>query len=85
MPPTVTVPPEDTAGKEGETVHFKCVAVGIPEPSIVWTFNQVVVGMGKTLEIEAVSGSDEGTYMCGANNGNGEPATASAKLIIYGE
>ncbi|RZF37418.1 hypothetical protein LSTR_LSTR011695 [Laodelphax striatellus] len=66
---------------------FGCVATGMPQPVITWTFQ------GKKLELltnrgnfsfTVTSKAMEGEYQCIANNGVGEPAVASVFLrIIY--
>lgn len=85
VPPTITVPPGDTVVKEDGRVEFRCIAIGIPDPTIVWTLDETVVGTGPTLVVDAVSEDDEGVYVCGASNGNGEAASAAATLTIYGK
>ncbi len=79
------MPPEAATVEKGARAEFKCFAFGIPEPTILWMLNQEVVNTGSILVIDPVGDSDEGTYVCGAINGNGEPATASAILTTYGK
>jgi len=51
VPPTITVPPHSSSAQEGSNVDLRCVAVGIPPPSLHWEFGGAVVGNGSTLTI----------------------------------
>ncbi len=90
--------PKDQKVAENGIVSFFCKASGNPAPDIHWRKNgkrvainrQRYMGIdmphGNVLRIEPVrSRRDDAHFECVADNGIGEPATASASLEIYPE
>ena len=75
------------------TVNFRCVASGIPEPSVFWNSssndmqpaNKFDVNQeGRVLTIHDVNTRDSGKYTCSAVNKAGED-TSAAVLEVVGE
>ena len=73
------------------TVNIRCIASGIPEPSVYWNSsgnmqpaNKFDVNQkGQLLTIRKVDSSDSGKYMCNAVNKAGE-ATEAALVNVVG-
>ncbi|XP_042234773.1 protein amalgam-like isoform X3 [Homarus americanus] len=87
--PTVRalVPPEQRVAK-GNSVSLECKAHGNPEPIIRWSRQEGPLPsghrsqQGEMLTLEAVDRHMEGTYLCTADNGIGEPASAAVSLTV---
>ena len=97
-PPRITHAPADQRVVADGIVSFFCKAAGNPLPDIYWRRNGkrissnrnrfLVVDMphGSVLRIEPVRANrDNSDFQCVADNGIGEPATASANLEVYPE
>ena len=78
----------------GDNIKLSCMAVGNPTPEIRWLHGNKVVQASDaryfidrdgTLMIERAVLGDDGAYMCEANNGVGEPVTASTTVDVLGE
>ena len=82
--------------KEDGTVSFFCKASGNPAPEIHWRkggrrikdgrqrYFTVEMPHGSVLRIEPVKyHRDDSAFECVAENGIGEPVTASAQLSVY--
>lgn len=93
-PPEIIKGPDGEVAKEGETVVFTCEFEGVPEPTVTWTKDDViikdegrfliVIEKGFTeLEIDDIIKADSGDYKVTLNNSAGE-ALASAQLVITG-
>ncbi|XP_064607458.1 tyrosine-protein phosphatase Lar-like isoform X3 [Liolophura sinensis] len=94
-PPKITQAPKDQNVAENHIVSFFCKASGNPHPSFHWTKNGRKINTknryltqemqhGSVLRIEAARAKrDDATFECVADNGLGEPARASAKLVVY--
>nr|XP_032653549.1 hemicentin-2 isoform X2 [Chelonoidis abingdonii] len=85
VPPIFTEQPRDRTLNRGERLILGCVAKGNPMPHITWTLNNKPVRAGiweqsgqSTLQREAVTKEDTGTYACVAENGVG-----SIKAIAF--
>ncbi|XP_030391158.1 hemicentin-2 isoform X2 [Gopherus evgoodei] len=85
VPPIFTEQPRDRTLNRGERLIFGCVAKGNPMPRITWTLNNKPVRAGiweqsgqSTLQREAVTKEDTGTYACVAENSVG-----SIKAIAF--
>ncbi|KAG7174081.1 Lachesin-like 8 [Homarus americanus] len=87
--PTVRslVPPEQRVAK-GKGVTLECTARGNPEPIIRWSRQEGPLPSGQRsqqghrLTLDAVDRHMEGTYLCTADNGIGEPASAAMALTV---
>ena len=65
-----------------DNVSFHCAASGKPEPTITWTRNGQDVGKGEYLNITAQTNRNGSVYKCTADNGVGQPASATATLTV---
>uniref|UniRef100_A0AAR2LP02 Ig-like domain-containing protein n=1 Tax=Pygocentrus nattereri TaxID=42514 RepID=A0AAR2LP02_PYGNA len=85
--PSVTIKPESDLPREGEKFHLQCVGYGNPEPtSFTWQKKDgelppQVKADGAFLLFEALNKSDNGVYLCQANNGIG-PGEGSYTLLV---
>ncbi|XP_067423107.1 basement membrane-specific heparan sulfate proteoglycan core protein isoform X3 [Emydura macquarii macquarii] len=82
-PPQVITPPEESIqATPGQTVRFRCVAVGVPTPIITWRLNWGHIPASRrvsissenghgTLTIRDVKEADQGAYTCEAINARG--------------
>ncbi|KAG6921955.1 heparan sulfate proteoglycan 2 [Chelydra serpentina] len=82
-PPQVITPPEESVqATPGQTVRFRCVAVGVPTPIITWRLNWGHIPANRrvsissenghgTLTIRDVKEADQGAYTCEAINARG--------------
>nr|XP_045584418.1 protein amalgam-like isoform X1 [Procambarus clarkii] len=81
------VPPEQRVAK-GHSVTLECKAHGNPEPIIRWSRQEGPLPSGRPsqqgerLALEAVDRHMEGTYLCTADNGIGEPASAAMSVTV---
>ncbi|KAM6372038.1 LOW QUALITY PROTEIN: hemicentin-2 [Pluvialis apricaria] len=76
--PTFTRLPGDVTLSRGESLELVCAAVGNPQPRISWMANGQLVTDGvsgqsgrSTLQREAATRADSGTYVCRAENSAG--------------
>ena len=96
--PRITLAPKDQKVADNGMVSFFCKASGNPAPDIHWRKNgkRVAINRQRYMGIEMPHGSvlriepvrarrDDALFECVADNGIGEPATASATLEIYPE
>ncbi|XP_023961842.2 hemicentin-2 isoform X1 [Chrysemys picta bellii] len=87
VPPSFTEQPRDRTLNRGERLILGCVAKGNPMPRITWMVNNKPVRAGiweqsgqSTLQREAVTREDTGTYACVAENGVG---SVKAVAFVY--
>ena len=98
--PKITVAPTDQKVVENGAVTLFCRASGHPTPDVFWRragrritsnhqrYTVVTVQQGgvAVLRVEpAKDRRDDSVFECVAENGVGEPATATAKLDVYPE
>ena len=96
--PQITLAPKDKKVLEDGTASFFCKASGNPAPDIHWRKGgrRIIDGRQRYFTIEMPHGSvlriepvkyhrDDSAFECVADNGIGEPVTASAQLSIYQE
>ena len=91
--PQITEPPKSQFLTEGYPVNLSCVALGIPTPTFVWTFNNgdLPSGINQTdhegesfLVSPSVTKGMNGTYKCTAKN-KANTISSSATLRVYGK
>ena len=91
--PKITEPPKSQFLTEGYPANLKCVASGIPTPTLVWTFNNgdLPSGINQTdheeesfLVSPSVTKGMNGTYKCTAKN-KANTTSSSASLRVYGK
>uniref|UniRef100_A0A8C7KLI6 Cell adhesion molecule 3 n=1 Tax=Oncorhynchus kisutch TaxID=8019 RepID=A0A8C7KLI6_ONCKI len=76
--PDVTIQPESDLPREGGKFHLQCIANGNPEPiSYVWQKKDgelppLAKVDGSVLRFEMLNKSDNGMYLCQADNGIGK-------------
>ncbi|XP_043356001.1 basement membrane-specific heparan sulfate proteoglycan core protein isoform X3 [Dermochelys coriacea] len=82
-PPQVITPPEESVqAVPGQTVRFRCVAVGVPTPIITWRLNWGHIPANRRVSISSENGhgmltirdvkeADQGAYTCEAINARG--------------
>lgn len=96
--PRMTVLPRDQRVIDGAIASFQCRASGNPVPQVYWrrAGRRVSVGRqrytvvaaplgGSLLRIEPVKAArdDDSSVECVAENGVGDPVTATARLHVY--
>ena len=91
--PQITEPPKSQFLTEGYRVNLNCVALGVPTPILVWTFNDgnLPFGINQTghegescLASPSVTKEMNGTYKCTAKN-KANSISSSAGLRVYGK
>ena len=82
VPPKITSEPVDRIANEMDNVTFHCAASGNPEPTITWTRNGQDVGKGEYLSITVKTELNGSVFKCTAENGFGQPASATATLTV---
>ena len=82
--PQITAKLKNNIANEMDNVSFHCAASGKPEPTITWTRNGQMVGNGEYLNFTAQTNLDGSVYKCTAENGVGQPASATATLTVKG-
>ena len=78
---------------EGEEVVLECEVTGNPRPSLVWSRPQSQLPPGSEtscpdnscLTLPSVSRADSGSYLCTADNGVGQPDSASSSVVVQCE
>lgn len=80
--------PQDVEALAGQRVTFKCVVEGDPAPKVMWRRDDGKLPIGRvsiqndnSLQIESVQPSDEGLYICVAENVVGS-ISAKASLVV---
>ena len=82
VPPKITSEPKNVTANEMDTITFHCTGSGKPEPTITWTRDGQNVGSGEYLNFTAQTNLNGSVYKCTADNGIGQPATATALLTV---
>ncbi|KAJ8974901.1 hypothetical protein NQ317_015290, partial [Molorchus minor] len=97
LPATLTVhvkpmfnkEPHDVVALTGQRVVFECSVDGDPTPNVLWRREDGKMPIGrarilddKSLQIDNVQTSDEGLYICNAENLVGS-ITAKASLVVH--
>ena len=83
VPSEITSEPKSHIVNEMDNVSFHCAASGKPEPTITWTRDGQNVGIsGEYLNFTAQTNLNGSVYKCTAENGIGQPASATATLTV---
>ena len=69
----------------GQTITLKCVADGVPTPTLTWkkpdgTEVKKVTAMENSEDVKMESDKDFGNYTCNAANGVGTPVTSTVQV-----
>uniref|UniRef100_T1GJH5 Ig-like domain-containing protein n=1 Tax=Megaselia scalaris TaxID=36166 RepID=T1GJH5_MEGSC len=86
--PFFKIEPKDENKLAGQSVRFQCLVGGDPQPKVLWKKDDGNIPLGRanihhedqSLEIRNVVLSDEGVYICEAQNSVGH---ISAKAQLY--
>lgn len=88
-PPSFSLRPKSVSVLAGEDALLECQVEGVPMPDITWSRTDDVIGTNKLkiiprrgLKIKYVHPSDEGEYVCTAQNAGGR-ITATAWLKVH--
>lgn len=69
------------------SLFLYCNATGFPKPQITWLFlnnlhTSVIRSNQSALNIPSATRSDQGTYVCQANNGIGSAAKVAVNITV---
>ncbi|XP_071041667.1 cell adhesion molecule Dscam1 isoform X12 [Parasteatoda tepidariorum] len=78
-PPKWLIEPENATVLVGSSHSFRCSAHGFPTPQIIWFKGREEGMKGEILNFDHIQSSDDGTYVCEANNGVSPPLK---KLVV---
>lgn len=82
--PSFISPPQDITARAEDNVIFECKVTGSPDPTVTWRKkdgrwplkdSRISLQEDRSLRIERVSPSDEGVYVCDAENVAGSAST----------
>ncbi|KAK5980041.1 Synaptogenesis protein syg-1 [Trichostrongylus colubriformis] len=84
--PRIMSTPQEKEVNEGETISFRCDAVGNPLPSVFWTRagDEQIIAKGDTITIDNVRNWQQGEYICTAVVEGFKHASMSHFLHIRG-
>ncbi|XP_075211729.1 neurotrimin-like [Lycorma delicatula] len=87
FPPSVSPIPETGELEVAlqEEVVMRCTATGVPQPIITWSYEGMPIQLlsnRATLQFKVTDRKMAGEYQCTANNGVGDPTTASILLKV---
>ncbi|EYB87950.1 hypothetical protein Y032_0254g284 [Ancylostoma ceylanicum] len=85
--PRIMSTPQEKEVSEGESVSFRCDAVGNPTPTVLWTRagDDQIVAKGDTITISNARNWQQGEYICTAIVDGFKHASVSHFLHIRGE
>ncbi|XP_069750553.1 cell adhesion molecule-related/down-regulated by oncogenes [Narcine bancroftii] len=82
--------PQNVTVIQRSPLILECVASGVPTPHIRWLKNGVDVSGNRRLRlfhsnlvIDQAGAKDAGSYLCVANNGEGEPVSANYTVTVH--
>ncbi|XP_071039988.1 cell adhesion molecule Dscam1-like [Parasteatoda tepidariorum] len=98
VPPRWILQPRDTSAIAGHSAKIDCQADGVPQPHVRWKVNSnaspenfktivssshVHILVNGSLNFRNVEKSDEGSYLCEANNGVGTGLSTVVRFTVH--
>ncbi|GBM14554.1 Down syndrome cell adhesion molecule [Araneus ventricosus] len=98
VPPRWLLEPRDTSAIAGRSARIDCQADGVPQPHVRWKMSinsqleefktivsssHVHILVNGSLNFRSVETSDEGSYLCEANNGVGAGLSTVVRLTVH--
>ncbi|XP_029956870.1 opioid-binding protein/cell adhesion molecule isoform X1 [Salarias fasciatus] len=87
VPARITNISADVTVNEGSSVNLMCLAVGRPEPSVMWKHHSPrgtykFVTEGENLELTAITKEQSGSYNCIASNDVSNPDLRTVQVTV---
>ncbi|XP_059913150.1 opioid-binding protein/cell adhesion molecule isoform X1 [Gadus macrocephalus] len=87
VPARITNISQAVTVNEGSNVNLVCLALGRPEPSVVWKHHSVrgvhkFVMDGEHLELRGITKEQSGSYECMASNDISTPDTRTVQVVV---
>ncbi|XP_022810530.1 limbic system-associated membrane protein-like isoform X2 [Stylophora pistillata] len=85
-PPKISLSSVQGSYREGAFVNVNCTASGIPEPAVTWIRDGTAINAGKgaaLLKFNRLRRTDDGWYLCVANNTADTIINHSVLLVYY--
>ncbi|KAL0994539.1 hypothetical protein UPYG_G00123670 [Umbra pygmaea] len=86
VPAKITNISTDITVNEGSNVTLMCLAIGRPEPSIIWKHRsakgRTFVTKGEYVDMTAITKEQSGTYECISSNDISDPDVRTVKVTV---
>ncbi|XP_015193182.1 opioid-binding protein/cell adhesion molecule isoform X2 [Lepisosteus oculatus] len=86
VPPKIVNISSDITVNEGSTITLMCLAIGRPEPTVMWKHlsmrGQRFVNEGEYLEITEISKDQSGVYECSSSNDVSAPDIRTVRVTV---
>ena len=84
VPPTISVQPVSLVVTSTQSATFSVTAVGVPNPTYQWYFNNSPIGgaTSSTYNLASATSANIGTYKVTVNNAAGSVTSSNATLIV---
>ncbi|XP_036380454.1 opioid-binding protein/cell adhesion molecule isoform X2 [Megalops cyprinoides] len=86
VPAKITNISTDITVNEGSNVTLMCLAIGRPEPTIMWRHSSIkghgFMNEGEYVEITAITKEQSGIYECSANNDISAPDVRTVQITV---
>ncbi|RWR99484.1 hemicentin-1-like protein, partial [Dinothrombium tinctorium] len=76
-----TKEPQDIIASLGKKVEVECEAFGVPKPSVKWISSKGAL-IGNKLAFNTIEATDEGSFICLAENGIDEPLKKTISVRV---